>query len=588
MKPSQIALGLWNHVEGADSGPELLRFALESGMRTFITSDSLSGGAADRNLGQAILDSGVNRDELCIIGSIGYVSGSAGHGYATSRARFTTSREESEFADYVDSAVRASLESIGIESFDILLLQDPDQTGFRSQAVWDALAKAKAAGLTNALGIAPGPANGYTLDLLHAFDRFGEQIDYAMIVYSPIEPWPGELTLKAAEEAGISLIVRESVVPGGPNAPAEKEKRQAKKEAIREISESRITSHGVPTLDQLWAAWSLAPPAVKCVAPPLPGPDDIPLSERVEILAKLENMDAGELADDFEQVRETGSNKGLVALKGGTQQFQGNVQPEQWPLDEELETTAKKHGIVLDRDYLCRNDPRDHRDFGMPRRGVPQAIDRRLYLQLQVFSNIDRESAVAGLEANNTPAVAYADLNDPRGLGVLLWDEDPLALSQRTGELYNTPFFREATMRPEFTMLGRTYAFGREDDVEYWLTKRPIEAATFPDRPWAVWYPLRRKPEFYRLPKQEQAEMLREHGIIGHHYGSAGYAADIRLECFGMDANDNEFVLGLLSENLYWLSRLVKEMRGTKQTGEFMQSLGPFFVGHTIYQNAGG
>ncbi len=81
--------------------------------------------------------------------------------------------------------------------------------------------------------------------------------------------------------------------------------------------------------------------------------------------------------------------------------------------------------------------------------------------------------------------------------------------------------------------------------------------------------------------------MLREHGIIGHHYGSAGYASDIRLECFGMDANDNEFVLGLLSERLYWLSRLVKEMRGTRQTGEFMQSLGPFFVGSAIYQNGG-
>jgi chlorite dismutase len=54
-----------------------------------------------------------------------------------------------------------------------------------------------------------------------------------------------------------------------------------------------------------------------------------------------------------------------------------------------------------------------------------------------------------------------------------------------------------------------------------------------------------------------------------------------------MDPADNEFVLGLLSERLDWLSRLVKEMRSTRQTGEFMDHLGPFFVGHTIYQNAG-
>tara|TARA_R110002096_G_scaffold54517_18_gene140645 strand:- start:1142 stop:2905 length:1764 start_codon:yes stop_codon:yes gene_type:complete len=587
MKPSQIALGLWNHLEGEDSGAELIRVALESGVRTFITSDSLGGGKADRILGEAIRDSGIARQDLCIIGCIGYVAGNAGHGYSTAKARFTGTREESEYAAYIDSAVKSSLEALGLESFDVLLLQDPDQTGFRSIVVWDALAKVKSDGLAASLGIAPGPANGYTLDLLHAFDQFGDRIDYAMVVYSPIESWPGELCLQAATEAGIDLIVRESVVPGGPNAPAEKEKRQAKRDAVREISESRITSHGVATLEELWVAWSLAPPAVKSVVAPLPGPDNAPLKDRLESLVSLENLDTTELAKDFDQVRETGSNRGMVALKGGTQQFQGKIQTEQWPLDDELEKTAEKHGIVLDRDYLCKGDPRDHRDFGMPKRGVPQAIDRRLFIQLQVFTDVDRDAAVAELESAKTPAVGYADLNDPRGMGVLLWDEDPIALSQRASETYGSPGFSQATLKPEFTMLGRTYAFGREDDVEYWLTKRPIESATFAGRPWAVWYPLRRKPEFYRLPRTEQAEMLREHGIIGHHYGSAAYATDIRLECFGMDSNDNEFVLGLLSDRLYWLSRLVKDMRSTKQTGEFMDSLGPFFVGHTIYQHAG-
>lgn len=587
MKPSQIALGLWNHLEGEDSGAELLRVALESGVRTFVTSDSLAGGKADRLLGEAIQNSGILREELCIIGSIGYVAGNAGHGYSMAKARFTGTREESEYGSYVDSAVKSSLEAVGIESFDVLLLQDPDRTGFRSQAAWDALAKAKNDGLTASLGIAPGPANGYTLDLLHAFDQFGELIDYAMVVYNPIEPWPGELCLMAASEAGIDLIVRESVVPGGPNAPAEKEKRQAKRDAIREISDSRITAQGVATFEELWVAWSLSGDAVKSVVAPLPGPDNAPLKDRLERLAALENFDASELSKDFDQVRETGSNRGMIALKGGTQQFQGKIQTEQWPLDEELEKTAEKHGIVLDRDYLFKGDPRDHRDFGMPKRGIPQAIDRRLFMQLQVFSGVDRNAAVAAMESSNSAAVAYADLNDPNGIGVLLWDEDPLALSQKASETYSGDAFANASLRPEFTMLGRTYAFGREDDVTYWLTQRPIDSATFPNRPWAVWYPLRRKPEFYRLPRTEQAEMLREHGIIGHHYGSAGYATDIRLECFGMDGNDNEFVLGLLSDRLYWLSRLVKDMRSTKQTGEFMDSLGPFFVGHTIYQSAG-
>jgi chlorite dismutase len=199
----------------------------------------------------------------------------------------------------------------------------------------------------------------------------------------------------------------------------------------------------------------------------------------------------------------------------------------------------------------------------------------------------DRPAVVEDLRAAGAAAVAYADLNDPRGIGILLWDENPLRLSAKADFVHALPSLRHAALRPEFTMLGRSYAFGREEDVEYWLLRRPVEVATWPDRPWAVWYPLRRKPSFYRLPKDEQADMLREHGLIGHNFGSAGYATDIRLECFGMDAADNEFVLGLLSVRLDWLSRLVKEMRATRQTGEYMDHLGPFFVGHTLYQHAG-
>ena len=70
-----------------------------------------------------------------------------------------------------------------------------------------------------------------------------------------------------------------------------------------------------------------------------------------------------------------------------------------------------------------------------------------------------------------------------------------------------------------------------------------------------------------------------EHAAIGRGYGEAGYAVDIRLECHGLDRDDNEFVLGLLGPELYPLSKLVKDMRGTRQTSEFMQAMGPFFVG---------
>ena len=67
--------------------------------------------------------------------------------------------------------------------------------------------------------------------------------------------------------------------------------------------------------------------------------------------------------------------------------------------------------------------------------------------------------------------------------------------------------------------------------------------------------------------------------------GAAGYAVDVRLECHGVDRDDNEFVIGLIGPELYPLSRLVKDMRSTRQTSEFIQTMGPFFVGKALFQS---
>lgn len=105
-----------------------------------------------------------------------------------------------------------------------------------------------------------------------------------------------------------------------------------------------------------------------------------------------------------------------------------------------------------------------------------------------------------------------------------------------------------------------------------------------PENNWAIWYPLRRAGAFNRLPRQEQAKMLAEHAMIGRAYGEAGHAFDIRLECHGLDRADNEFVLGIVGPKLHPLSKLIKDMRPTTQTSEYIESMGPFFIGHAVYQ----
>jgi chlorite dismutase len=42
--------------------------------------------------------------------------------------------------------------------------------------------------------------------------------------------------------------------------------------------------------------------------------------------------------------------------------------------------------------------------------------------------------------------------------------------------------------------------------------------------------------------------------------------------------------VGLLGKDLFPLSALVQHMRRTRQTSEFIERMGPFFVGRTIWQ----
>jgi chlorite dismutase len=79
-------------------------------------------------------------------------------------------------------------------------------------------------------------------------------------------------------------------------------------------------------------------------------------------------------------------------------------------------------------------------------------------------------------------------------------------------------------------------------------------------------------------------QILKEHGQIGRRFGDAGAAADVRLACHGLDKNDNDFVIGLIGKELHPLSALVEAMRPTTQTSQYIEKLGPFFVGRAIWR----
>src|SRR5256885_15161763 len=105
-------------------------------------------------------------------------------------------------------AIEKSLARCQADRFDLLLLHNPDFTGYTSERVWSAMDKLRNAKLADRLGVAPGPANGFTLDLMLCFERFGPLLDWAMIILNPLEPWPGSLVLPAAAKHEVNLITR--------------------------------------------------------------------------------------------------------------------------------------------------------------------------------------------------------------------------------------------------------------------------------------------------------------------------------------------------------------------------------------------
>jgi len=231
-------------------------------------------------------------------------------------------------------------------------------------------------------------------------------------------------------------------------------------------------------------------------------------------------------------------------------------------------------------------EPPDISERGGMKDGQPQRSDLRLFMQLQAFGGCtDVPALVGALQASALRGVLYEDVNDARGVAVLTFSTDPAVFVGPLRDLLNTTPFASLVQKPEYTMMGRTYAIGYEPDLGETLVNRPVRTVLNAAWPWAIWYPLRRSGRFAQLPDQEQRVILAEHGAIGMSYGAGDYAHDIRLACHGLDKHDNDFVVGLVGKDLFPLSHVVQSMRKTQQTSLYLERLGPFFVGRAVWQS---
>jgi aryl-alcohol dehydrogenase-like predicted oxidoreductase len=369
--PGNKAIGSWSGGRFLRFGdaiePERLETLLRpgDGIDTVMTADAYGQGEADSLVGRSL--AGAGRYAFSLVGAIGHDFYEGERNGPRGFPRFTDPalRSPDAYAGYLRMAAERSLERLGQDRFDLLLLHNPDRIGYESEDVWEGMTALRDAGIAAAIGIAPGPANGFTLDLIGCFERFGESIDWAMVILNPLEPWPGELALDAAADNGIRVITRvvdygglfwddvtpETELPQGDHRSFRPEgwiaEGRAKLDRLRPICERT----GLTPM-HLACQWNLAHPAVACVVPTLIqelGDGARPIEEKRAELAGLpaeQRLSEG----DVEEIRSLGDNTGCMALKGATPDHSGQERPDRWPVSDELTEVARRWEIDPERD----------------------------------------------------------------------------------------------------------------------------------------------------------------------------------------------------------------------------------------------
>ena len=342
-----------------------IQHSYESGIRTFMTADTYGQGEADSMLGRAL--AGINRDTYCLVGAVGHDFYNGERSGAKGFPRFTNPdlRGPDGYEDYLRTATEKSLDRLGVDAFDVLMLHNPDHVGYTSEDVWNGMEEVKRSGLAEMLGLAPGPANGFTLDVIHCLEQFGNQIDWAMLILNPFEPWPGSLALPAAEKYDVKVVTRvvdyggvfhDDVKPG--HLFSERDHRTFRPQGWVDAAQEKLTSlrpiadrHGI-TMLQLACLWNLAQPAVESVIPTIIqeiGEGARPIEEKIAELADLP-VDVKLTGAELSEIAEIGNNKGCMPLKGGNHEHEGERVADRWSLSDNLRSVGSRWGIVPEED----------------------------------------------------------------------------------------------------------------------------------------------------------------------------------------------------------------------------------------------
>jgi len=338
---------------------ECIQLAYEHGMRTFVTADAYGALKADQLLAKAL--QGIDRSTYCLVGMIGHDIHHGERQGSKGWQRYTepSLRGEDGYAEFLKMATEKTLEACGTDRFDLCMLHNPAEIGYINDKNWEGMESLKTQGLSDRIGIAPGPANGFTLDLIKCFEDYGKILDWAMLILSPMEPWPTNILLPVAEKQNIDILTRvvdhggvfhDDLKPGHEFKPGDHrsyrpdgwiERGNEKMEQMRPIADKYELS-----MMQMAAIWNLSQPAVKSTVPTFlqeHHDDAISIDNKIMDFAKLPEITL--TAEESEMIRSIGDNTGCMKLKGASKRIESSDRPDEWPMRDDLLEVVERYGL---------------------------------------------------------------------------------------------------------------------------------------------------------------------------------------------------------------------------------------------------
>jgi aryl-alcohol dehydrogenase-like predicted oxidoreductase len=179
----------------------------------------------------------------------------------------------------------------------------------RSDAVFEVLEEARAAGKIRAYGVALGPAIGWREEGLEAFTT--RRLAAGQIIHNLLEQDPGRELIDAARAHGIGLMARVPHSSGmlegkytkdtvfGPNDHRRHRPKEWLEQGLQKVERLGFLTEG-RTLGQAAIKWLLAEPAITTVLPNIYASDQLREFAAAPATADLSPAELDQVADLYE------------------------------------------------------------------------------------------------------------------------------------------------------------------------------------------------------------------------------------------------------------------------------------------------